>query len=243
MASISVKNLDLSRLQILNFRIHNVTTAERTTLAASLTGTHQGLAVWDTTLNDLYIWDGTVFKTIGSIVSGGMTFKGVVAHSATEPTSPAIGDFYIFNSAGNNTWEGTTAVQIGDSAIWNGTTWNFLQANAVSATETIEGLNRLATQAEVNTGTNPTAAVTPATLQTKLASYSRKFTQTSVNLVAGTPFTITHNLGLSNRNAFTYSVFASDNSAVLCDVDSTSVNACTITADINVTGATVTIIG
>lgn len=52
-------DIDLFKVsQLLNTRIHNVTTAERTALAALLGVVNKGLIVWDTTLNLTFYWNG-----------------------------------------------------------------------------------------------------------------------------------------------------------------------------------------
>lgn len=102
-------------------RLHNITTADRTTLGGSLGGTNTGLVVYDTDLDTLYIWDGSAWDAVGTTISGAMTLKGIVAHNAAEPGTPATGDFYIFNSAGSNTWNTDEAVEAGDMVIWDGT--------------------------------------------------------------------------------------------------------------------------
>jgi len=239
-------DLDLFRVsQIKQVRIQNITTSDRTTLAGSLGGTNTGLFVYDTDLNTFYVWNGSAWNSVGTTISGAMTFKGVVAHNAAEPGSPATGDFYIFNSAGQNTWESDEAVEAGDMVIWDGTNWNYINRNVYNATETLAGKIEIATTAETNAGSDDTRAVTPA----KLAGFAsnRGFAKTyfasSVSVTANTPFTVTHNLGLQNRNAFTINVMNSAHSAISVDVDSVDANSLTITSAVSLTGLSITIIG
>ena len=119
--------------------------------------------------NKMYYSNGTAWLELG-IISGAMTFKGVVAFNAAEPGSPATGDTYIFNTAGNNTWEGTNAVEIGDLVVWDGTVWRFIQNNIGAASETVQGYVELATNAESITGSDTTRAVHPAGLMAALKS-------------------------------------------------------------------------
>lgn len=132
----------------------------------SASTTEGGLSYADDT-NLIYYSNGTTWVGMGAI-TGAMTFKGGVAFNATEPTSPATGDTYVFTSAGSNTWEGTTVVEIGDLAIWNGTAWTFVQANIGAGSESVAGYIQLATNAEAITGSINNKAVHPAGLMAAL---------------------------------------------------------------------------
>lgn len=238
-------DIDLSKLSsLLNFKIHPITTADRGTLAGTLSTTHKGLSVWDTDLSLLYCWNGSAFVAQGGI-AGAMTFKGIVAFGAVEPSSPATGDTYVFSTAGTNTWNTSDVVQIGDSAIWNGTDWSFIQGNVLAASETVAGVIEIATQAETNTGADDTRAITPAKLTSFIATkaLAKVYFNASVTLVANTPLTITHGLALQNRNAFVCEVKDSGHSVVGVDIDSTDVNNITLTSAIAGSGYQVTIIG
>lgn len=228
--------------QILNFRVHNITTADRGTLAGTLSGSHKGLSVFDTDLNLVYIWNGSTFQSVGT-VAGAMTFKGVVAYNASEPGSPATGDYYVFSTAGTNTWETSDVVQIGDSVVWDGTNWKFIQGNVVLATTAVAGIVELATDAEASTGTDTTRAVTPSGLTQWRTD--KKITGayfiSGASLVANTPLTVTHNLALQNRDAFVINVM-SGNNKVSVDVDSTDTNSLTVTSAVAIT-ASITVIG
>lgn len=238
-------DIDLAKLsEILNFKIHNVTTATRGTLAGTLTTTHKGLSVWDTDLSLLYCWNGSAFVAQGGI-SGAMTFKGIVAFGATEPSSPATGDTYVFSTAGTNTWNTSDVVQIGDSAIWNGTDWSFIQGNVLAASESVAGVMEIATDAEMNTGTDDSRAATPLKVKNYIAAraLAKVYFNASVTLVANTPLTVTHGLALQNRNSFVCEVKDSGHSVVGVDIDSTDVNNITLTSAIAGSGYQVTIIG
>ena len=246
MADLIYHDLDLVRVsQLKQARIQNITTADRTTLGGSLGGTNTGFIVYDTDLDNLYTWDGSAWDPVGTTISGAMTLKGVVAHNAAEPGSPATGDYYIFNSAGQNTWESDETVEAGDMVIWDGTNWQYINRNVYAATETLAGKIEIATTAETNAGSDDTRAVTPS----KLAGYAsnKAFAKTyfasSVSVTANTPFTVTHNLGLQNRNAFIINVMNSSHSAISVDVDSTDANNLTITSAVSLTGLSITVIG
>lgn len=246
MADLIYHDLDLVRVsQLKQARIQNITTADRTTLGGSLGGTNTGLIVYDTDLDTLYVWDGSAWDSVGAAIAGAMTLKGVVAYNAAEPGSPATGDYYIFNSAGSNTWESDEAVEAGDMVVWDGTNWQYINRNVYDATETLAGKIEIATTSETNAGSDDTRAVTPS----KLAGYAsnKAFAKTyfasSVSVTANTPFTVTHNLALQNRNAFVINVMNSSHSAISVDVDSTDANNLTITSAVSLTGLSITVIG
>lgn len=239
-------DLDLVKVsQLKQARIQNITTSDRTTLGGTLNSNHVGLLVYDTDLEILYLWDGTAWLAINTTITGAMTLKGVVAHNAAEPGSPAIGDYYIFSSAGSNTWETDEAVEAGDQVVWDGTNWRYINRNVYDATETLAGKIEIATTSETNTGTDDTRAVTPLKLAGFISNraLAKVYFASGLSLTADTPLTVTHNLGLQNRNAFTINVVDSTHSSISVDVDSTSVNALTLTSAVALTGVSVTIIG
>lgn len=144
--------------------------------------------------NTVYYSNGTAWTSMGT-VTGAMTFKGGVAFGAAEPGSPLTGDTYVFTTAGTNTWEGSTVVEIGDLAIWNGTAWTFVQQNIGAASETVSGYVELATNAEAITGTDTARAVHPAGLMAALQ-------QNRVTSVGGTG----GNILTGNSSATTFAV-------------------------------------
>lgn len=238
-------DIDLQKAsELLNFKIHNITTSTRTTLAGTLSTTHKGLSVWDTDLSALYIWNGSAFVVQGG-VAGAMNFKGVVAYNASEPSSPATGDYYVFSTAGTNTWNTSDVVQIGDSVVWDGTNWQFIQGNVLAASETVAGVIEIATDAEMNTGTDDTRAATPLKVKNYIAArgLAKTYFNSSLTLVANTPLTVTHSLALQNRNAFVCKVCDSAHSEVSVDIDSVDVNSFTITSAIAGSGYQVMVVG
>lgn len=238
-------DIDLVKLsELKNFRIHNITTGARTTLAGTLSSTHKGLSVWDTDLDKLCIWDGTVFEVIGS-VTGGMVFQGAVAYNAAEPGTPSTGDYYVFTSAGACTWNASDVVQIGDSVVWNGTDWSFIQGNVLASSESVAGVIEIATQSETNTGTDDVRAVTALKLATYATTkaYAKTYFASGLTLVANTPLTVTHSLALQNRNAFVCKVTDSSHSEVSVDIDSVDANSLTITSAIAGSGYQICVVG
>lgn len=72
---------------------------------------------------------------------------------------------------------------------------------------------------------------------------AKTYFASSVSVTANTPFTVTHNLALQNRNAFIINVMNSAHSAISLDVDSVDANSLTITSAVSLTGLSVTVIG
>jgi hypothetical protein len=57
-------DIDLKNNQITNVRLHPLTTAERTTLGSTLGTSQKGMTVYDTTLQNLYVWNGTQWDNV-----------------------------------------------------------------------------------------------------------------------------------------------------------------------------------
>lgn len=64
-ASIYYYDIDLNKNQLLNARLHPVTTAERTTLADSYNSNDKGIIVYDTDIDAFYGWNGNAWARIG----------------------------------------------------------------------------------------------------------------------------------------------------------------------------------
>lgn len=197
-------NLRVNKNQLLQARAQNLTTAQITALAATLSAGDKGLFVYDTDLLKLFIWDGTTFVDQMPPAPQIGQYRGGVLHTDAEPINLVSGDWVVFTSAGVVTnFGGTQTVQVGDWAIYNGTTWDILQGNVDLATETTVGLTQLATSAEAIAGTNATKAVTPQGLQAKINDNenSRKFIERRT-LTANVPVEITHNFNSSVKATF-----------------------------------------
>lgn len=141
----------------------NIPTFANLAAFPSASSTYLGSIGYNDDNDTIYYCTGSAWVQIGAI-SGAMTFKGGIGFNGTEPSSPAVGDTYVFTTAGTNTWEGSNVVEVGDLAIWNGTAWTFVQNNIGAATETTPGYVELATSAEAIAGSDTSRAVTPAGL-------------------------------------------------------------------------------
>ena len=105
----------------------------------------------------------------------------------------------------------------------------------VQATTTVKGIAEIATQTEVNTGTDNTRIVTPLTLKKHLGvTGSLSTTLTYSQLVGGsTSQVITHSIGNQFVQVSVYEVAGMDK--VECEVELTSAN--TVTLKFNVAPA------
>lgn len=247
-------DLDLKSVgQLLNTRVQNIADqTEQDALAATLGVGNEGLIIYRTDLKQTATWDGTQFIFAAIDIAGDVIFKGVVDASVTldGQVEAVAGYQYVVGTAGTATATGVTfqpnaTAEVGDIILFVSDTEAYIvQRNDVEATETTLGNILLATQAEVDAGTQATKAVTPLTLQTKLDGqfYTRQHTET-VNLVAATPLTITHNLGLVNKDAFTINTMGPNGSQISVDVDSSDANSLTLTSLLPLNGVVVTVVG
>ena len=243
-ATNSFVDVNLNKQQLLAAKLYPLTTAQRTAL--TLLSGDSGLVVWDLTLNQLYAWNGTAWQSTAP-TTGAMSFKGVVAASAAAPASPAVGDFYVFNSAGATTWTPSGNVTSGDSAVFDGTNWNYIEGNDSVATVATLGLVQIASQANVNSGTGNNTVVTPASLAAfvPVAATPLRITRRFAgvfSLVAGTASTISHGLQLNNKEDYVLKVFQGGSSILLADspVDTNSLN---VTSNVALSGVTVVVEG
>lgn len=117
------------------------------------------------------------------------------------------------------TSNGDTAWQLITDTITLGTTalvfTNFITANVPSASTTVQGKVELATQAEAQTKSDSTLAVTPASL----ADFARKYTGTIGN-GSSTSIAVTHGLGSQYVTAQAFD--ASTGDLLFCDITLTS---------------------
>ncbi len=233
--------------KIIDFRINPLTTAQKTTLAGTLNASHEGLAVFDTDLNQIFYWDGTAFVNGVAPLSGAMTYKGSYNNLTVEPASALVGDTYVITTSGTLSWVGITfnpsaVVQAGDVVIKRSATiWDVVQGNAVNATETVAGIAEIATQTETNNGTDDTTIVTPLKLAQNLATRGtpKAFIQTGITLVADTAFNISFPTTASNKDAFSVSVKDSVGSEISLDIDAVNTAGFTIKSSIGVSNLTV----
>ena len=157
------------------------------------------------------------FQQLEAVATGVMRIVGTI-DASTNPNYPAAvtGDSYLVSAdgrvggaLGKVVTTGDLVVCLNDNAGGDeatvGADWLVLEMNLNQATETDLGIARLATQAEVNTGTDDETIVTPLKLQTKLdnLTFAEKFSilldsadPNVARVFSGgvTTFTVTHTL-------------------------------------------------
>ncbi len=153
---------------------------------------------------------------------------------STFPSGAVKGDYWYITAAG--------AIQgvnfdAGDVIIANKTDasttlpadWITLEVNREQATETAKGVAEIATQAEVNAGTDDQRIVTPLKLATYVAAELDDFGKYSANMGnnLATQFAVTHSL--NSRDVLTEVYDTSTYETVLATVARTTVNQVTVT--------------
>lgn len=157
--------------------------------------------------NGIYVWNGASTAMTRSLDCS--TFDELEQAVASIEEGSSAGTTYRQTTA--NGTLGTTAVA-----------WAVFGTSAPSASEATAGVAEIATQAEVDTGTDDQRIVTPA----KLASWSGRLKKVSANIGDGSAltYTVTHNL---NTRDVIVRVFPNSGQFddVEVDVQRTSVNA------------------
>jgi hypothetical protein len=150
----------------------------------------------------LQYFDGGNVREVANLsdiaaVTGGLIFQGGYDPTTNTPDITVTdgttlkGFFWVATATGTFLGE---SVQIGDSIVAKtenpGTglsDWLILQGNIVIATDSVDGISRLATQAEANDGTEGGAVViTPATLQGKIDAQITPEISSKLPLAGGT---------------------------------------------------------
>lgn len=160
--------------------------------------------------NGIYVWNGASSTATRSLdASTFRELEGAVV-KVEEGTSNAQTQWR--QTAVNGTIDSSSVTWVSDSA------------SVPSASETVAGVAELATQAEVNAGTDAVRIVTPATL----ANWSgriRKFSA-SVGDGSGTSFAVTHNFATTDVVVNTFLV--STGEEINCDVTRNTTNQVTV---------------
>ena len=177
---------------------------------------------------------------VDSQVTGSLVFMGDYNASTNTPdlesgSGVSVGDTYVVTVAGNFF---TEAVQVGDMVIAKEASantlakWSVVNKNIpdiVDASTTSKGIIELATQTEVNTGTDADRAVTPATLAGTLGvtgSLSTVLTYTElIGDNSSTSIVVTHSIG--NQHVQSQVFDATTGDKVICEIENTSTNTTT----------------
>ena len=139
-------------------------------------------------------------------LDGAMNVTGEITTTGNYPSPGSIdkGDSWIVNNSsgvdiGPNTLscsDGSLVVAYISGATNSDDDWFILDPRREQSSESILGLLKIATQAQANTGTDDTTAITPLKLKAYISHLSGAtiYTATSVNLSTGTSV-VTHGLG------------------------------------------------
>ncbi|MDA7837539.1 hypothetical protein N9A42_00715 [bacterium] len=164
-------DIDLVKVgQLVDARIQNVSDAEESALASSLSGSNAGLVVYNTTTATLKIWDGSAFRSVSSDIDGDIVFKGVInpTNLASKVSGAKKGFQFVADVAADLVIGGTThTVEVGDVVLFtheDGATEDatVFNRNIDAATTDVAGIVELATVAETSAGTAGDRAITPA---------------------------------------------------------------------------------
>ena len=164
-------DIDLVKVgQLVDARIQNVSDAEESALASSLSGSNAGLVVYNTTTTTLKIWDGSAFRSVSSDIDGDIVFKGVInpTNLASKISGAKKGFQFVADVAADLVIGGTThTVEVGDVVLFtheDGATEDatVFNRNIDAATTDVAGIVELATVAETSAGTAGDRAITPA---------------------------------------------------------------------------------
>ena len=159
--------------------------------------------------NGIYVWNGSSSAMTRSLDAN--TFAELEQAVTTVEEGTSAGTSYRQDQV-NGTIDSSTV------------TWQTFGVSAPSASTTTAGVVRLATQTEVNTGTDATIAVTPSTL----ASWSGRVKKyaTSIGDGSATSYTVTHNLASLDVGVTVFNNSTGDE--VIADVTHATTNTLTI---------------
>jgi hypothetical protein len=119
---------------------------------------------------------------VDSVTAVGTTAGFVVGNPLPAPSPTNAEFFVIVDVQGSTGPAGTPPYHIGDWFLSSGTAWQFLNVGfqAPQASTTVQGVVTLATDVEVQTGTNTTNAVVPSSLQSKLSDSPNTTSSTTI---------------------------------------------------------------
>jgi hypothetical protein len=172
----------------------------------------------------------TTVGGLGNLEGAWDASSGSFPVGSTPTAGTKKGDYWYVSVAGTT---GGVAFNVGDVIIAkvdsastsSAADWIQLEVNRDQATETVLGVSRIATQTEVNTGTNDTAYVTPLKLVTYLNNAVGGYAA-NVGDTSATSYVLTHNLGTRDVTVLIY-----DNATyeqVYADVVMTSTSVVTV---------------
>jgi hypothetical protein len=225
-------DIDLQKQQLRQVRIENVVNASGVSTPVS------GQMVFDTTMSRMAFYNGTSWEFLNQVAVDTINYKGAIAHNGLV-SNPDVGDMYIFNSAGTATNFGGAVVQVGDFAIYNGSTWDIIQGNVVSATTSTAGIVQLALDSDATTGTDTEKALTSSNLTAWATQSDKTVVRKRVYVgepLSTTPNVLTHGIGSDNPMVMVYE--DSTGAEIICDIIKGS-GTVTVTTNTSVTATVV----
>ena len=225
-------NVDNSTIEIaadtLRVKDGGITTAKIANLSTDLTTNSQSTALATAAAIKAYV-DANI-AGLGNLEGAWDASSGAFPVGSSPTSGTKSGDYWYVSVAGTVDGE---AFAIGDMIVAkvNGasttskTDWIRLETNRDQATESTFGIIKIATQAQVNAGTDDTAAVTPLKLKTYLDAAVGGYAA-NVGNASATSFALTHGLGTRDVVVAIY-----DNATyeeVMADVVATSTTVVTV---------------
>lgn len=225
-------NVDNSTVEIATDAIRvkdgGITTAKLANVSTDLTTNSQTTAVPTAAAVKSYV-DANI-GGLGNLEGAWNASSGTFPVGSTPTAGTKSGDYWYVSVAGTT---GGVAFNVGDVIIAKvnaasttlASDWIQLEVNRDQATETTLGLAEIATQTEVNTGTDDLRIVTPLKLKTYLDAAVGGYAA-NVGNASATSFALTHNLGTRDVIVAIY-----DNATyeeVLADVVVTSTTVVTV---------------
>ena len=194
-------NVDNSTVEIATDTIRvkdaGITTAKLANVSTDLTTNSASTAVPTAAAVKAYV-DANV-AGLGNLEGAWDASSGAFPVGSAPTAGTKSGDYWYVSVAGTT---GGVAFNVGDVIIAkvnsastsSAADWIQLEVNRDQATETTLGLAEIATQTEVNTGTDDLRIVTPLKLKTYLDAAVGGYAA-NVGNASATSFTLTHNLG------------------------------------------------
>jgi hypothetical protein len=225
-------NVDNSTVEIATDTIRvkdaGITTAKLANVSTDLTTNNGSTAVPTAAAVKAYV-DANV-AGLGNLEGAWDASSGSFPVGSAPTAGTKAGDYWYVSVAGTT---GGVAFNVGDVIIAkinsastsSAADWIQLEVNRDQATETTLGLAEIATQTEVNTGTDDQRIVTPLKLKTYLDAAVGGYAA-NVGNASATTFALTHNLGTRDVIVAIY-----DNATyeeVMADVVATSTTVVTV---------------
>lgn len=225
-------NVDNSTVEIatdiIRVKDGGITTAKLANVSTDLTTNSGSTAVPTAAAVKSYV-DANI-GGLGNLEGAWNASSGTFPVGSTPTAGTKSGDYWYVSVAGTT---GGVAFNVGDVIIAKvnaasttlASDWIQLEVNRDQATETTLGLAEIATQTEVNTGTDDLRIVTPLKLKTYLDAAVGGYAA-NVGNASATSFALTHNLGTRDVIVAIY-----DNATyeeVLADVVVTSTTVVTV---------------